>query len=251
MSKELNIEEVCTHIGQSISKLKNTLESLAISPVRKNLKRASLVSYWIDEYADYISSEDEFNPQNLIKYKCGDIVQVHFGYRVGRELGGLHYAIVLDNNNSKSSPIMTVVPLGSLKKTFRENYYRFALKVDLNGLIKNKADNLIDQELRDLDSLNDELQKLPTLPTEEEKVEKRKQIDKRLKKSTATINRVMYIKAESEKLSHGSIVDTGQIVTISKQRVSRPRNTEDVLYGISASKEDMEKIREKIKKNIL
>lgn len=251
MSKELNFEEVCAHIGQSISKLKNTLESLANSPIKKNLKRASLVSYWIDEYADYISAEDEFDPKNLIKYKCGDIVQVHFGYRIGRELGGLHYAIVLDNNNSKSSPVMTVVPLGSLKKNFKENYYRFALKVDLNRLIENKADSLIDQELRDLDVLNDELQKLPLLPTEEEKIDKRKQFDKRLKKATATINRVMNIKAESEKLSHGSIVDTGQIITISKQRISRPRNTDDVLYGISASKEDIEKIKEKIKKNIL
>lgn len=251
MSKELNYEEVYAHIGSSIANLKSVLENLANSSVKKNLKRASLISYWIDEYANYISSEDSFDPKSLIKYKCGDVVQVHFGYRVGHELGGLHYAIVLDNNNSKSSAVMTVVPLGSLKKNFKENYYRFALKEDLNGLIENKADTLINKELHDLDNLNNELQTIPSLSTEEEKVEKRKQIEKRLKKATTTINRIMNIKAESEKLSHGSIVDTGQIITISKQRISRPRNTEDVLYGISASKEDIDRIKEKIKKNIL
>ena len=36
-----------------------------------------------------------------------------FGFNVGSEYGGLHYAVVIDKDNNLSSPVVTVVPLSS------------------------------------------------------------------------------------------------------------------------------------------
>ncbi|MBQ2800996.1 MAG: type II toxin-antitoxin system PemK/MazF family toxin [Lachnospiraceae bacterium] len=47
------------------------------------------------------------------KYKRGDIVSLNFVFNVGSEHGGLHYAVVLDNDNKQSSPVITVIPLSS------------------------------------------------------------------------------------------------------------------------------------------
>ena len=56
---------------------------------------------------------------SLRRYKRGEIVKVHLGFNVGSEEGGLHYAVVLDKNNAKSSPVITIIPLTSVKTTYR------------------------------------------------------------------------------------------------------------------------------------
>ena len=50
------------------------------------------------------------------RYKRGDVIKVNFGHRIGREHGGLHYAIVLDVKNPLQSNLLTVVPLTSVKE---------------------------------------------------------------------------------------------------------------------------------------
>jgi mRNA-degrading endonuclease toxin of MazEF toxin-antitoxin module len=50
-----------------------------------------------------------------VYYKRGDIVLAHFGYNVGHELGGIHYAVVVERDNNLSSGIVMVVPLSSLE----------------------------------------------------------------------------------------------------------------------------------------
>ena len=73
------------------------------------------LAYWIKDYASFLAQEQSFKSQKLIRYKRGAIVKVHFGYRVGAEEGGLHYAVVMDRNNSIHSPTLTVIPLTSVK----------------------------------------------------------------------------------------------------------------------------------------
>ena len=50
-----------------------------------------------------------------IAYKRGDIVKLNFGFNIGSEYGGLHYAIVINNKNPHSSSVVTVIPLTSQK----------------------------------------------------------------------------------------------------------------------------------------
>ena len=59
-------------------------------------------------------NEKQFDPKKLIKYRRGNIVSVHLGYNIGSEQGGLHYGLVIDNNNEKSSKVITIIPLRCL-----------------------------------------------------------------------------------------------------------------------------------------
>lgn len=67
------------------------------------------------DYVKYISFEDKFKPTRNISYKRGNIIKVNFGFNIGSEQGGLHYAVVLDKKNDHHSPVITVIPLTSVK----------------------------------------------------------------------------------------------------------------------------------------
>lgn len=75
----------------------------------KQIKILQWLNYWID----YLSYEDTFDSSKLMTYKRGDIVHVNFGFNVHNELGGSHYAVVVENDNPSTSGCITVVPLRS------------------------------------------------------------------------------------------------------------------------------------------
>lgn len=68
---------------------------------------------WINAWIYYLSQEDSFDSSKLRTYKRGDIVHVNFGFNVHNELGGLHYAIVIEADNPAASGCITVIPLRS------------------------------------------------------------------------------------------------------------------------------------------
>ena len=121
MSKIYTKEEAVDAKKQCFKKLNSLLESLIAksAPSTENdtdyQKKAALISKWITQYANYISFEEKFSPHKLIGYKRGDIVFVNFGFNIGSEFGGEHYAVVIDNNNDRNSSTITVVPLSSYK----------------------------------------------------------------------------------------------------------------------------------------
>lgn len=71
------------------------------------------VSQWLSSWIYYISTEKQFDSSKLMTYKRGDIVHVNFGFNVHNELGGTHYAVVVENDNSASNGTVMVVPLKS------------------------------------------------------------------------------------------------------------------------------------------
>lgn len=71
------------------------------------------VSQWLSSWIFYISTEKDFDSTKLMTYKRGDIVHVNFGFNVHNELGGTHYAVVVENDNPSSNGTVTVVPLKS------------------------------------------------------------------------------------------------------------------------------------------
>ncbi|MEG1596610.1 MAG: type II toxin-antitoxin system PemK/MazF family toxin, partial [Lachnospiraceae bacterium] len=76
---------------------------------------------WIEDWTTFLSFEPQFSPTSLKRYKRGEIVKAHLGFNVGSEEGGLHYAVVLDKNNFLKSPVVTVVPLTSVKPHINVN----------------------------------------------------------------------------------------------------------------------------------
>lgn len=138
---------------EAIYRLNDLLENYINAGTEDSLKKANLISYWIKDFSRMVSFEKEFDPKKNISYTRGDIVKVNFGFRIGSEHGGLHYAIILDIKNAHSSPIITVIPLSSVKKTTKFTKYNINLGDELYRLLKLKTDELdkkVSSDLKDL-----------------------------------------------------------------------------------------------------
>ncbi len=100
--EKLTIQQVINNKNEAINKLNKYLDNCIIQD-DKHLKKANLLSYWFKDFVNYIKQEETFNSSLLKKYSRGDIIKVNLGFNVGNEEGGLHYCIVLDKKNSKST----------------------------------------------------------------------------------------------------------------------------------------------------
>lgn len=235
----------------------------------KDQKKCALITYWLRDYYNYIKSENTFCANRLPVYKKGSIIEVNFGYRVGSEFGGRHYAIVLDKKNSKNSPIVTVIPLSSIKENktkFRYTEVNLGTAVydqlynKFNSILKdiiNYAEliNLLKENI-DLFEANGNmlelliepmLKKIPTLKnvsTEQNLSNFLNNLNNEMNKivslTNATINRI-------ERMNRGSYALINQITTISKQRIIDPVTRHSSLNGIILPKEYIDKIDKKIK----
>lgn len=74
-----------------------------------------LLRNWIRDWKNYINFRNKFDPKRNITYKAGYIAEVNFGQNVGSEQGGVRPAVVIEDN-MRSSPVVTVIPLSSLKE---------------------------------------------------------------------------------------------------------------------------------------
>ena len=127
MGKIMSSSELLTHCKNAVEVLCDALEQ-ACSDIPKWQKRAMLLGYWIKTYIHYWKNEDSFSPQSVYRLKRGSVVFVEFGYRVRRELGGRHFAVVIDANNALNGDTVTVVPLSSKKESWTENLYEISLE---------------------------------------------------------------------------------------------------------------------------
>jgi len=59
---------------------------------------------------------------------------VDFGWRIGREFGGIHYAIVAEKNNNPRNSMIFLIPISSYKLGEKIHYN----DVDLGTCINNK-----------------------------------------------------------------------------------------------------------------
>ena len=123
MSIQKTTQELLQHKDKSVNKLNTYLSDLINSNDPSLMGKSDKLSYWINDWVNYLDFETKFDPLKLKKYKRGEIIKVHLGFNIGSEEGGLHYAVVLDADNNKSSRTITVVPLTSVKS-----------KTDLNSL---------------------------------------------------------------------------------------------------------------------
>lgn len=97
-----------------------TLKKIVLTLAPKKLK---IVTDWILKWASYLLKENLKKPFRQVKYNPGEIVLVDFGFRVGNEFGGRHYAIVLENNNNPKSGVVFLAPVTSYDQTKGESAY--------------------------------------------------------------------------------------------------------------------------------
>lgn len=236
MSKYKSKEKIIQHTNNAINKIQDLLDNLLDTEPSK----ADKLSYWLEDYSNYLSFEDTFMPDKLQRYKRGDIIKVDFGFRVGAEFGGLHYCVVLDNYNPIKATTLTVVPLSSLKKPNDVNHLpkdRVFLGLDLSYKISEKAKNSINILGKAIDIAENQSN------TSDNPAEIMSYIVK-MKNAQRSANQII---AELKKMKHGSIALVGQITTVSKMRIYDPKGVHSVLHGIRLSQENLDLINNKIK----
>ena len=228
---ELNI-----HKENAISKLSKYIDELITSDGIENKKKADILCYWLSDYTQFIKREGKFSSKKLKRYKRGDILKVHLGFRIGSEEGGLHYAAVVENDNPISSPVITVVPLTSVKgKTDNLPNGNIYLGNEIFNQISLKGKTLLSSNKIAVEEIKDKLMKISS---EEELEMLNKQLDLLESKMLLMQKTVK----ESEKMKRGSIALVNQIVTISKIRIYDPKSSGDVLSGIRLSNVNLDKI---------
>lgn len=273
MSKPLNKKNVLQNKKDAISKLDKFLDKYINNPTEEHIKKADLISYWLKDYTRYIEFEERFDPKRYIAYKRGDVIKVNFGFNIGAEYGGLHYAVVLDNHNDHASPVVTVAPLTSTKENSKSNKHNVPIGNELYRLMKIKAEAAIRMSAEERSNIEksklyynslfkmviDSIVKNKNSPlsnnkSDEDAVEMLELLKQTLDDLCIQLNHLDNTSAELKKIlseisrmKKGSTVLVGQITTVSKMRIYDPKKSKDVLYGISISKENMDKINDKIK----
>lgn len=257
MTKKYSKNETIALKKQCFKSLDSLLESLIAKPAPTKetdtdyMKKAALISKWIKQYTNYISFEDIFTPKKCISYNRGDIVFANFGFNIGSEFGGEHYAVVIDKENDRNSSTVTVIPLSSYKpeKEIHPNdlylgnelfnQMQLKQKTIISHLKEQCAKNkLLLEVIKTTFSSNPENEEIEVLLNELETKQRELELE---------IEKAEKLKLELLSLKQGSIAKVQQITTISKMRIYNPKYSSDSLYGIRFSTETMSSINNKIK----
>ena len=176
--------------------------------------------------------------------KRGEIVKVHLGFNIGSEEGGLHYAVVIEKNNPKSSPVVTVVPLTSIKPS--TNLERLhSGNVFLGNELFTSLNSKISSSSKHLQSELVLLNELIATAKECSETEI-SQITKKIEKLNSELELLARMRSEIFKMKTGSIALVNQITTISKIRIYDPKTDHDILSGVKLSNEKLDAIDKKI-----
>lgn len=103
-----------TPTPSGIDPLDVALTQLKVAILTLHPKVQSIITEWLVKWSKYIVREKRFDSQFLPYFKRGDIVYVDLGFNIGSEHGGVHYAIVYENNNSKKNKNVIIIPLSSI-----------------------------------------------------------------------------------------------------------------------------------------
>ena len=236
--KVRNKADVITHKDNAVKLFEQYLDSL-INTDESSLGKADKLSYWIENWVDYLGREESFDSRRLRKYKRGEIIKVNLGFNIGSEEGGLHYAVVIDKNNSLSDPNLRIIPLTSVKEDKDINslpegsiFLGNELFTSLSAKISLQKRNISEQIYKYNSDISDS--KNDALATSEIKVALKK-----LQDEASLLDRM---NREIGKMKKGSIALVKQITTISKIRIYDPKTNHDILSNIKLSNEKLDLI---------
>ena len=257
LSEYITKDSVIIHKKKALKNLNSTMEAFINNPNPSYLKKANLLSYWIEDYSKYLLNEKNFDYSNIMKFKRGDIVNINFGFNVGSEHGGLHFSVVLDNDNKQSSPVITVVPLssGTEDKVYKRDVFLgselyeklFAKFNKLSIAISQEADKQgaeYDKLIAIINNLEGQNVNTSTLQQLNEMII---EASNKLEVIKQEVVRLKKYEKDILKLNSGTIALMEQITTVSKMRIYKPKSSQDLLYGVKLSDGAMNKINEQLK----
>lgn len=145
MGSDRTNQEIAIYTATVIQELEDYLQHLQQIGDQEN-KRSEKIAQWIENWVKYLKIEQVFNPRSIKGLKRGSIVYADFGFNVGREYGGLHYAIVLNKKDARSNHLLHVLPLTSVKETTDMSnlkYFQFPIGDEVFQLLKNEANQKV------------------------------------------------------------------------------------------------------------
>lgn len=247
MSRIKTKEEISLHKKRALEKLNIYLDTLISSEDAKENGKADKLSYWIEDWTTFLNFEKQFSPMSLRRYKRGEIVKVHLGFNIGSEEGGLHYAVILDKNNPKSSPVVTIAPLTSVKphtdisrlksgSIFLGNELFTSLNAKVSATNKHLVEEL------------DLMTKIIKTMDSDTPMQERLSMKNRISAADEELKFLNRMRDEVLKMKAGSIALINQITTISKIRIYAPKTDHDILSGIKLSNEKLNLIDEEVRR---
>lgn len=248
MGRTLTTQELIKHKNQALSKIDNYLAKLATDPNTKIQSKADKLSYWIKDWTKFLEYEQNFNASSLRRYKRGEIVKVHLGYNVGSEEGGLHYCVVVEKDNSRNSPVLTVVPLTSIKKKTDLEHLRPG-EIDLGNELFTNLNSKISFTQKKIESELEELAKSLDTLADDAPLEEFNKLHSKVNKLKKEADMFGRMKDEVSKMKMGSIALVKQIRTISKIRIYDPKTNFDILSNVKLSNEKLDLIDNEVIKN--
>lgn len=145
MGSDRTNQEIAIYTATVIQELEDYLQHLQQIGDQEN-KRSEKIAQWVENWTKYLNTEKKFNSRSINALKRGSIVYADFGFNVGREYGGLHYAIVLNKKDARSNHLLHVLPLTSVKETTDMSnlkYFQFPIGDEVFQLLKNEANQKV------------------------------------------------------------------------------------------------------------
>lgn len=98
---------------------------------------------WLPRHNTFLKTEKTYDYSKHPVYKRGMVINVDFGFNVGAEYGGYHWAVVVQND-AKSAQTVVVVPLSSVKPG-QTTHPKDAFLGTIDQLNANNAEALVGQ----------------------------------------------------------------------------------------------------------
>lgn len=215
----------------------------------KALNETNLTNYnrfikWLYNFIHLKANEHKFKSTFLPKYEQGQILFLDFGCGIGSEFSYPHYAVVINSDDMKKNPIVTVMPLTSKKAKHNVLMpWEHELTRPVPSLLAEKAFNNFDLDSEDYKTLRLDVIELMN--------HKKDYTDDQFKeKYTSLVNKGVELIVSTnqdimtfrDKMKEGSIVETNHIRTIDKARIKFPDKRTHPLYGIRISDSDLANI---------
>lgn len=108
----VDVERIITNEG-GMRRLTVALKMFRDIVKRLAAKKVLILADWIVKWGFYLQNESTFNPKEMKAYKQREIILVDFGFNIGSEFGGRHYAVVLERDNNPSNSMILVAPITS------------------------------------------------------------------------------------------------------------------------------------------
>lgn len=230
--------------------------------------KASRLPNWLDFYGQTLLTEKNIEYYNV--FSQGTVVTVDYGVPVGGEMSGIHFAIVLSNNDTRRKKTILTIPLSSHNRPDRIylgkdilHKAQLSMEKQLNQLqleeesLNNQKSNLVNN----LEKSNRELSRMKAIkqPSKERINSIKRNVKKYRKdlslitKNTNTLsNKVNQFKKELERLgkyNNDSYACLSSISSVSKLKIKK-FSKYGIHSNISIDEKNLNLIKTRIKKFI-